>query len=145
MFVPLICRELFSRMQYAYGDSKQPMINSTVSILFNIGFSVVLGRLYGVFGVTLASSISVIICAFLNIYSAFKKNSYLHFDGMIQVLPNWGIGAVFCLIIAYAGQYFLAMQNIFVRFLLICLISFLLYGIAVYSIIKPLIIKHFKQ
>lgn len=141
MFIPFIARELFSRLQYAYGDSKQPMINSTVSIVFNIIFSVTLGRIYGILGVALASSISVLICAALNIYSASGKNRHLHISGIARVLPNWIFGAILCFIIIFVGQQFLAEQNVFIRFSLICLITFLIYGISVYSIIKPFIIR----
>ncbi len=88
-FVPFVFRELYGRMLYAYEESKHVTINSTLSILVNILLSVILSRTCGVVGVTLASSIAVIICAFLNLYHAHKKNEYVDLREMLQHIFRW--------------------------------------------------------
>ncbi len=139
MFVPYVVRELFSRFQYAYGDSKKPMINSTIAIVFNIVFSIVLSRFMGVLGVTLATSISVLISAVLNIVSSRKKNQYITASAIRRHVPRWIAGALACFTIAFGGMKILAGTGALVRFTLIVAITFLVYGVIVFSIIKPLI------
>ena len=76
----LVLREVFSRFQYGYQDAKKPMINSLIGIVCNIALSVALCPVWGAFGVAFASSVSVIICGFLNAYTAKKKNEYLYLE-----------------------------------------------------------------
>lgn len=58
-------RELLVRTHYAYQDTKRPTINSVISVLFNIVLSIVLSRTLGILGITLASSISMVISVVL--------------------------------------------------------------------------------
>ena len=145
MFVPLVVRELYSRLQYAYGDSKQPMINSTIAIIFNIILSIYLGRYYGVWGVTFASSLSVLICALLNIYTAHRKNNFLNNKSILNVVPQWIFGSLLCIIITIAGQIFMTDENIIFRFLTIILFSGFCYCIVMWSVIKPFVLRYFKN
>ena len=71
-FVPLAIKEIFSRYLYANFESKVPMRNSVISILINIGLSIALCKSFGVIGVTLATSISILVCGVLN-YFASKR------------------------------------------------------------------------
>lgn len=100
MFVPLILRELFSRFQYGYQNSKVPMINSTVGIIVNIVLSIALCPYFGVFGVALASSISVCICGLLNMITAKRNNSFLRITPFAASLPWLCIGGTACYIAA---------------------------------------------
>ena len=98
MFVPLVLRELFSRFQYGYQNSKTPMVNSTIGIAANIILSIVLLPRFGVFGVTFASSVSVCICGILNAITAKKDNANFRLSSLLTCLP-WlclaGMGCVF--------------------------------------------------
>ena len=139
MFVPFALRELFSRFQYAYGDSKTPMINSTIAIVINIILSITLSIWLGVLGVTLATSISVLICAILNIVTSRKKNEFLHVNQMFKTLPQWIIGAAICVGVSFGGQYLLADIHTIFRFLIIAVVSLLLYFAINFATIKPLV------
>ena len=59
-FIPLALREVYSRVQYGYQDSKHPAVNSVIGIACNVTLSILLCRKFGVFGVTLASSVQYI-------------------------------------------------------------------------------------
>lgn len=141
MFVSLVLREQFSRFQYAYGDSRHPMINSTIAIVFNIIFSILLSRWFGVLGVTLATSLSVLICAILNIRSSFLRNKYLHLSVFLKYLPKWFMGVLICLGSSFLGQKYLIGMSPLIRFLVVTILSLLLYGILVWQIIRPLIMR----
>lgn len=127
MFIPFIVREMLSRFQYAYGDSKKPMINSTISIVANIVLSVILSKYIGVLGVTIATSISVAICAILNYMSSKSKNKKLKLIvdkiSMIKLVS----GALLCVIISVIGKMVLNEINNLMRFLIITIISLGIY------------------
>ncbi len=138
MFIPYVVRELFSRFQYAYGDSKKPMINSTISIVFNIAFSVILSRFIGVLGVTLATSLSVLICAILNIASSKKKNDGIKMASFAKHLPRWLLGGTTCLAIELLGLRMLTNMGTFFRLAVITAVSLIVYGIITFPILKAL-------
>lgn len=100
MFVPLAFRDLFSRFQYSYKDTRRPMINSAVSIALNIALSVALCPRLGVFGITLATSVSVLLCGLLNLTSARRHNAALSFRPLMGLLPWAGAGGVLCALAA---------------------------------------------
>lgn len=139
MFVPYVIRELFSRFQYAYGDSKQPMINSTIAIVFNIVFSILLSKVMGVLGVTLATSISVLISAILNIISSLKKNRYCQGDLFIMNIARWVLGIVTCCLITIGGMAILSQWNALLRLMVIVVVELLTYVSITWTIIRPLV------
>lgn len=139
MFVPYVLREMFCRVQYAYGDSKRPMINSSIAIVFNIVFSIILSRFMGVLGVTLATSISVIICAILNIRSSCHRNSYIKIKDYFKYLPQWILGIIICIVVTYVGRALLSGSATIIRFIVIAIVAGLIYLIITYPILKPLV------
>lgn len=139
LFIPYALREIFSRFQYAYGDSKRPMINSVISIVLNVILSIILSLWFGVLGVTLATSISVFICGILNIISSCKKNESLIIYKIIKIIPQWVVGIAICLIISIVGQNMLSEIHFFIRFLIITIVTMVFYYLVNYSIVKSLV------
>lgn len=58
-------RELLVRVHYAYQDTKRPTVNSIIAVLINIALSILLSKYIGILGVTLASSISMVVSSIL--------------------------------------------------------------------------------
>ena len=141
MFVPVALRELLTRFQYGYEDSKTPMINSTIAIALNIVLSILLSLRWGVLGVTLATSISVIVCAILNFRSSRKRNTSLDICLLSGNLIPWLGGAALCILISFGGRAVLGNSAPLVRFFLVVIISGLLYGIINFSVNRPMIRK----
>ncbi len=54
-------REMYIRLHFSYQDTKMPMIASLLSCLLNVGLSFLLARWIGVIGVSLATSLSVVL------------------------------------------------------------------------------------
>lgn len=136
-FVPLIMREVFSRLQYGYQDSKQPMINSTIGIMVNIALSIALCPKMGVLGVTFASSVSVFVCGSLNMYSAHKHNGHLYYRQFLNNLPVLFLSGAVCVMTALWGLSFWHGQSPFVRFLLVTATS----AGAYMTVVSPLLWK----
>lgn len=135
--VPLALREVYSRVQYGYQDSRHPMINSSLSIGCNIVLSIVLSRFFGIWGVCFATSASVFGCSVLNVFSAKRCNAFLRWRAFLPALPFLAVGSVVCYALARLGQSLWVGQGAFVRFVLTTLLS----GAAYCVICIPLILR----
>lgn len=145
VFVPYAFRELFSRLQYAYGDSKKPMMNSTIAIACNIGLSILLSQFLGILGVTIATSISVFICGMLNVKTSKEKNKYFDFKRLTRFIIPWIIGVVICASVGIAGQHLLANIKNWMRFGIIVVVAIVAYSIPLHSVIFPFVKKFLKK
>lgn len=87
-FIPLALREVYSRVQYGYQDSKHPAVNSVIGIACNVTLSILLCRKFGVFGVTLASSVATLVIGMLNVQSARRTASFLSLKSLWNLTPN---------------------------------------------------------
>lgn len=143
MFVPLVLRELFSRFQYGYQDFRRPMVNSAVSIALNIVLSVALCPHLGVFGITLATSVSVLLCGFLNLTSARRHNAALSFRTLIKLLPWALFGGVLCVLAAIWTLRTFSGMHPLLRFLLTVLCGGGAYLIPVSPLLWRLLRKRF--
>lgn len=139
MFVPFVMRELFSRFQYGYEDSKRPMVNSSIAIGINIILSIILSKFIGVIGVTLATSISVGLCGIMNYYSSKCKNSYVRMSVDKAVYIRWIIGICSCLMISVVGNRILLNMSPIIRFMIITSFSMIIYLAETIPIIMPML------
>lgn len=140
--VPFIFRELFCRLQYGYCDTKHPMVNNTIGIMVNIILSILLCQYYGILGITMASSFSVILSAGLNYFTSKKHNVFLKVSDLMRYVPLWGIGAAGITICSIKGKSLLQNSNSFIRIFLIVLFSALVYILCVSPVIYHFIKKN---
>lgn len=80
-FVAQGLREVLVKVHYAFQDTKRPTQNSLITIVVNILFSIILSRFIGIFGVTIATSISGLVSVFLfsitiKKHMVFEKSVY---------------------------------------------------------------------
>lgn len=95
--VPFILREVFTRFQYGYQETRSPTAASAAGIVCNIVLSILLSRYWGVFGIAFASSIAVLVCGALNMLSSRRLNRFLDFKPLLRRIP-WVLAAgVACL------------------------------------------------
>lgn len=71
LFLPF--REVYIRIQYAYQDSVHPMVNSVVCVFVNIVMSWFLSREIGVLGISIATSVSILLNSILSYFSVRKN------------------------------------------------------------------------
>lgn len=136
-FVPLIYKELYSRLQYSYMDSKHPMINSSIGIIVNTILSIALCPLFGILAVTITTSVSAAISAVLNMKTSKKHNIYLNRRGLLEYMPYWLLGGIVCIILTVLGQRYFVRQSALLRFTAIMISS----GVCYCAAILPIIIK----
>ena len=140
-FAPMVLREVYSRVQYGYQDSRRPMVNSTLGILVNIGLSIALCPYWGVFGIAFASSVSVCVCGVLNAVTARRHNQYLGCGPLLRQLPFQIAGAVLCGTIVILGGRLWGGQAPLLRFLL----SVVCGGTAYLLAVSPVLLRFLRQ
>lgn len=139
MFVPLVLRELFSRFQYGYQDSRRPMVNSTIGIAANIVLSIALCPRFGVLGITFATSVSVCICGLLNAVTAKRLNAALRLQPLLRQIP-WlcGGGAACAAASVWVSAFF---NSPLPRFAFATLCGCGAYAIIVFPLLRKLLKK----
>ncbi len=141
VFVSYAVRELFTRLQYSYQDSKLPMINSIISIFINIVLSIILSKSYGIFGITIASSISVLCCAVFNIITSRKYNKFFSIMYFRSKIIIWLLGGIGCVSVNSALGRIISDYPVFIRFVIMCLASVAAYTV----IISPIMVNVLKE
>ena len=129
-FLPLVLQEVYGRVQYGYGDARRPMINSIVSIVCNVVFSVLLSRYYGIAGITFACSLATLVYGVLNFITAGKHNRAVSLRPLAICAPFMALGGCACFFVIRAGAARLAERVAFLRF---CAAAAC--GVAVYAVI----------
>lgn len=130
MFVPMVIREIFSRFQYAFKDTKRPMINGSIGIIGNVIFSIIFCNFLGVSGVALATSLSILISAVLNMISAKKKTSFLSFLQLKRFFVRFFLISVCAVIIMMCVYDNMLEINKLLRIIIVFAGCMLFYGIA---------------
>lgn len=141
MFPPLVFREVYSRFLYGHRDSKRPMVNSSIAVVCNIVLSIALCPRFGVFGVTVASSISVALCGAMDLCSARRIHPELNSAALLHALPWLLTGSIACLAVAGTGLHIFSGTAPLLRFALTALL-----GIAAYALAAaPLLLRLLRQ
>ena len=125
-FVAVAVRDLSIKSMYAFKDTRHPMLASLVSILINIVFSLTLSRFLGIFGVSLATSISAFVGMMINAHFLKKYlTDYRYTDHLIfffKILPAGIVVAV----VTWCMHRYVPLGHLWM-FLLICVVGFTCY------------------
>ena len=80
-------RHTCTNMFNAYGETKIPVINTTIGIAINIVLNIVLSRVWGVLGLVVATAIANAISAGLLMVAAKRKNAHVCYkdNGVLMV------------------------------------------------------------
>lgn len=148
-FIPFALKDLYARFLYGRQNTKSPMINTSIGIVFNIILSILLSRRFGVFGVTIASSFSELVACILNMRSSKKQSVYIDFGMMKSFIPYWILGGVLCFLGVKLGLSVFDSYNVLVKFVLVTLLGIIGYFLGVLrlfirykSIIKAILLKN---
>lgn len=140
-FAPLVLKELYSRFQYGYQDTRRPMVNSSIGIAANIALSIALCPRLGVFGITAASSVSVCICGILNMVTARRRNGAIRCGALLRQLPFLAAGTAVCVAVVLLGGRLWGGQPPLLRFLL----SVLCGGAGYLLTVSPLLVRLLRE
>lgn len=128
-FVAVAVRDLAIKSLYAFSDTYHPMIASMVSIGLNIIFSIGLSKYMGIFGVSIATSISVFVGMILNTRFLKKYLTNYRYAKNIVVFVKSLPGAIFLALISlFIKNYVPSNEN------LIKLILAVILGVPVYFV-----------
>lgn len=86
--------EVLSKSFFSMQNSKTPMVNAILSMIFNIAFAYILSDRFGVFGLALATAIGSTINAILNYLCMRKKRGKLFSDKDIRDMAKIIISAI---------------------------------------------------
>lgn len=71
-FIFMLWREFLIKAHYAFQDTLTPMINSIIGVVVNLFGSILLSRIMGVAGISLATSISLLVVSIISIITLKK-------------------------------------------------------------------------
>ena len=87
-------REMYIRLHFSYQDTKMPMIANIASVVLNAALSFILAKYVGVLGVSLATSLSVILTICLLNKSIKKYIPDFRFSSMYKLLIKLAIACI---------------------------------------------------
>ena len=130
-FVCVAVRDLSVKSLYAFKDTKSPMISCIICIAINIFFSILLSRMIGILGVSIATSISAFVGMILNARSIKRHlKDYKYFDHFVTFLKCCPAAIVLALI-CYVLNSNLSFGSL-LRFIVVCVIGFGAYFTVLY-------------
>lgn len=94
-------RDILGKVFYSLQDTKTPMTNGVLAMSMNIVLNIILVRHLEIAGLSLATSISAIICIFLLFNSLKKKIGYFGQDKIIKTTIKSIVAAVVMGIVTY--------------------------------------------
>lgn len=99
--VAMALRILLTRVYYSLQDTKTPMINGVISVMFNIVLNIILVKYMAHSGLALATSISTTISTLLLLYGLKKKIGSLGTKVYIVTLLKTGLASGIMGVVAY--------------------------------------------
>ena len=96
-------RDILGKVFYSLQDTKTPMINGVLAMSMNIVLNIILVRYLEIAGLSLATSISAIICIFLLFNSLNKKIGYFGQDMIIKTTLKSIVSSLIMGIVTYFG------------------------------------------
>lgn len=100
-FIPFLIKSMLVNYQFSNKSTKWVTINSCISIGANVGLCILLGHYLGVFGVTLATTISESICAVANLIIVKWKYKEFVFSKYIRFIILSAIGCGLCFLVNF--------------------------------------------
>ena len=99
--VAMALRLLLTRVYYSLQDTKTPMVNGAVSVVFNIVLNLILIKFMAHSGLALATSIATTIATILLLYGLKKKIGSLGTKGYITTFLKTGLASGIMGLVAY--------------------------------------------
>ena len=130
-FALLAFREMYMRLHFSYQDTKFPMIANILSVAINAVLSIILAKYIGIFGISFATSISVIFAIIL-LNKSVKK--YIPSFKLSTMLPLMIKVLISCIAAFAASQLVknIAPDVLYIRFILSASAAGIVYLICLY-------------
>lgn len=126
---PIIAmRELMIKVHFAFQETKKPVIIMTFTVLLNLLLSMIFSCLWGIFGITVATSLSSVLAVVLLIVTSRNYIGDFRFFADWQTYVKIAVAAVVCIIcVVIVGRFFsdAPLTNTVLRIFLGCVVYFL--------------------
>lgn len=124
-------RDILVRVYYSLQDTKTPMKNSIICVVFNVVFNLMLIKYLGAPGLALATSISAILSVLFLTFNLRKKIGRINGKIMIQTLLKTGVsGIIMGIIVTFVHSLLLPISSI-IAMVLSVLVGAIIYAIMV--------------
>lgn len=128
MFIGTGIREILTRAFYARQDTRTPMVNTVLSIVANIVFSLLLTHWLGLVGIALGTTLSCTIAACLLMWSTHRRMPFVPVSAFLsQFCRQLLSGAVMCAALLLFQRLVEPPAPVFLRLVLNTLIGFAVY------------------
>lgn len=141
-FPLLAIREVLVKLHYGYNDMKSPTLNGIITVIINIFLSILFSKRYGVFGVTIASSISIVFAIILLEFSTKTLLGRILLPNLISIIQAVVGGSIAFIITSYLKTF--KYDNIYFK-VIFCSIIYIFVYITFLFIIKNKTILQFKK
>ena len=111
-FVALCLRDLATKVFYSFKNTKTPVINSSIGIIFNIILNLILSNYLGVSGIALATSISTIFISILLVYNLKNYDITLDKTNFIILFKVILASCFMLLALSFSKKYFYEFKNL---------------------------------
>lgn len=119
-------REMYIRLHFSYQNTKTPMIANISAVFLNAILSIILAKFIGVMGVSLATSLSVVLTIYLLNRSIKKYIPDFKFSSMLKLIGKLAVSGVVTIFFATYLKNILDI-NILLKFLICAIGAFIVY------------------
>lgn len=126
-------REMYIRLHFSYQDTKMPMISNIAAVVLNAVLSFILAKYIGVLGVSLATSLSVILTIFLLNKSIKKYIPDFRFSSMYKLLIKLTIACVVTVLFTL-GLKEIINTPLIIKFVICAVGALIVYGVSLIAL-----------
>lgn len=101
-------RDVLGKIFYSLQDTKTPMVNGIVAVVMNIIMDLVFIKFWGLAGLTLATSLSSMVCIMLLFKSLKKKIGYFGQDKIIKATVKSLVASLIMGAVSYYSYHYMA-------------------------------------
>lgn len=121
----LIVKDIFTRVLYAYENTKVPLYVNLVSVVFNIILDFLLSRYFGIMGITLATAISIAFSSITMYFCSLKCNGLLKIKIQFYKLVSFCFLIVCACCLSYVLRFNNSIIIVFISFIALFMMELL--------------------
>lgn len=141
MYIPFVIKNMLNNFYYGNKSTFFPTIISALGIIINVIATILLSPLFGIFGITLATSISELISSILLLLTIKKNYPYLKIKDFFTNLIYLSFGLLSSIFVVYYLKHLLFDFSIFLKLVITTVTTLLVYFLS----ITPLIVILYKK
>jgi len=138
MYIPFVIKHMLNNFYYGNKSTFYPMVFSTLGIFTNIIATIFLSPIFGILGITIATSISELFSSTLLLLTIKKSYPYLNMKQFFNYLAHLFIGLLISILFVFYFRQILSNFSSFVRLVIITFTTFLIYFISISPLIRLL-------